>query len=625
MKSQVLWRKAPHIALIAAVIGIVIAVVVPHHAGDGPESGLAPDALSMRGAPAPWFAQERDISVLDAELRGGKVRTVGFAEDAILVTNDDGIRYFVADAGRGRIAELVLSSYRSDSAARFTTITLDGVRRPSATLGGTAGRILESATRGLAALLPFVLLVGAAVVYRRGGFGEFRLAARPAIRFSDVIGAAEAKSAVADILAYLRDPAAFAALGARPPRGVLMVGPPGTGKTRLAQALAGEAAVNFICASGSDFSSKFFGMGPQRVKSLFKQARRHAPCIVFIDEIDGIGRRTTGGHGPAEAESNRIINQLLVEMDGFEPGAGVIVVGATNLAEMLDAAMLREGRFDRRVHVRLPDVADRADILRLHAAGVRCGHDVDFQQLARMTTGLTPAALAAIVNHAALLAARAGLQRAEMHHLVEAIEVSQMGEPNGSVRALTEAERERVAVHEAGHALIAQALGVGQLEKVTIVPRGGALGVTLVTEPQDKHLRLRSELEHRILMLLGGRSAEIMCFGEASSGAVQDLKEASRIALAMVGQYGLGPSGSLFSLDALENDLAAAHATEHAVNEARGLLASLEARCLATLAELRPALDAVALALQERETIDGPDVAAAIRAARTPARALHVA
>jgi cell division protease FtsH len=298
---------------------------------------------------------------------------------------------------------------------------------------------------------------------------------------------------------------------------------------------------------------------------------------------------------------------VLVEMDGFADNEGVIVIGATNLADNLDEALLREGRFDRRVNVKLPDVRDRADILRLYAGKLPTMPEADFDQLARMTTGLAPAALAHIVNHAALVAARRDAQRVTMAHLMESVETTRIGELNGGQRALSEGELRRIAVHEAGHAVVASALRSGKVEKVTILPRGGALGVTLVTQEEDKVLYPKSFIEARIQMLLAGRGAELMLLGEASSGAAQDLQEASRLALDMVGRFGLSPEAGLFSLAAVP-EAHAGSAVGDAVRQANTLLVALEARCTEVLEAHLPALKALTAELLEQEEVDGDRV-----------------
>ncbi|MEA2698159.1 MAG: cell division protease FtsH, partial [Myxococcales bacterium] len=340
-------------------------------------------------------------------------------------------------------------------------------------------------------------------------------------------------------------------------------------------------------------------------------------CIVFIDEIDGVGRRTTTENGGAsEAEGNRIINQILAEIDGFNSSSGVIVIGATNFPDAVDPALLREGRFDRKIQLKLPALVDREALFRLYAKKVKTVGELGYARLARLTTGLTPAAIAYVVNHAALISARNEQLDVPMANFIEAIEVCRMGEVNGSTSALTEAERERVAVHEAGHAIIAQVMNVGRVEKVTILSRGGALGVTLVTQTEDKQLHLKSELTNRIQMLLGGRAAELITYNDASSGAASDLKEASRLALSMVAMLGLSDEGTLFSLDALSALNLKPDATI-AVAQAESILATQNEQCLATLRELHGALVELTEKLVEHETLDGEEVAQAISNART--------
>ena len=593
-----------------AVAGIVVAAAIaaaalsPRFFAPAPPPALDATLLAMRADPGRWTKHEGDASTLMRDLRGNAVAGAAIAGAGILVSAKDGREYFVADPS-GRFAELVVGAYGSGAQTfPFAALDKEGTRDWRGDLG-----------LGLTLLLIGFLGFQA----WRGSAGQFRFsrAADSQVTFSDVIGAREAKAALLDIQAYLKDPRGFVALGARPPKGVLLSGPPGTGKTQLARALAGECKVNFIPATGGDFTAMFLGLGSMRVKSLFRKARKNAPCIVFLDEVDGIGRRTnTENGGPAEAEGNRIINQILAEIDGFSPTSGVIVIGATNFPDAVDPALLREGRFDRKIVVKLPDVADREALFRLYAGRVRSGGEIDYAQLARLTTGLAPAAIAYTVNHAALIAARNAELEVTMAHLQEAVEVCRMGEVNGSATALTEAERERIAVHEAGHAVIAEILGVGRVEKVTILPRGQALGVTLVTQQEDKVLHLKSELEHRIQMLLAGRAAELIHYGDASSGAASDLKEASRIALSMVATLGLGDKGSLFSMDAL-SALGMKPDTAAAVAEAELVLTAQNDRCFATLVEYGEALKEVIAGLLARETIEGCEVMQAVAGVRS--------
>jgi cell division protease FtsH len=387
-----------------------------------------------------------------------------------------------------------------------------------------------------------------------------------------------------------------------------MVGGPGVGKTRLAQALAGECGASFISITGSYFSAKYYGVGIQKVKHLFELARKNAPTVIFIDEADGLAKRTDTGSGPVEAESNRIINQLLAEMDGFASNEGVIIVAATNHPDNLDEALRRPGRFDRTVQVRLPDREDRAKIFRFYAEKLKSkSADIDYDQLARLTTGLSPATVAMVVNQAGLVARKAGDTEIAAKHFIEAIKIARIGDVSGAERALSEDERTRIAVHEAGHGLVAALLGTGVLEEVTILPRGGALGVALITKAQDKHLYRETEIRNEIQVLLGGRNAEILTFSEASSGAASDLQEASRISLDMVSKFGFNSDGNLFSLAALPSQYAGLQ-MKSAIEHANVLLKELNELCFNLLQAYEPVLRAIADELLEQETVPGETV-----------------
>ncbi len=597
------WRYLLVGALLVTAGGAVVASRRSSLAS--PPTALNPMLQQMRSEPGLWTATERDVSVLLLDMRENNVAGVVLAPAGMFVSTRAGQRYFVGDSA-GKLAGLILTSYERTQTAAF----------PLAVVGEDIPPNRRHLDLGLLITIGLLSAVGlqGARVYRGNGFKFSKN--QSVVTFDDVIGAAEAKSALMDIKSYLKDPKGFTALGARPPKGVLLSGPPGTGKTRLAKALAGECNVHFIPATGGDFTAMFVGLGAMRVKSLFRKARKHAPCIIFIDEMDGVGRRTnTETGGTSEAEGNRIINQILTELDGFNSSSGVIVIGATNFPDAVDPALVREGRFDRKIQLTLPDLRDREALFRLFAKGVKTGGAPNYCQLARLTTGLTPAAIAYVVNHAALISARHGQRDVPMANFVEAIEVCRMGEVNGSASALTEGERERVAVHEAGHAIVAQVMNVGRVEKVTILSRGGALGVTLVTQSEDKQLHLKSELQGRIQMLLAGRAAELITYNDASSGAASDLKEASRLALSMVATLGLSDTGTLFSLDAL-TALNIKPDPTGAVAEAEAILTAQNERSLATLRELRGALVELTEKLVERETIDGEEVARAISNAR---------
>ena len=596
------------LSLIVAVLAGVAWQLWPHAPKPAASGAAAVMLEQLKESTQPWLENRRDLSTLVADLRDKRIASAAVDREAVYISTMDGARYWLPDQS-GRVADLLLQRYADGSGELFPL----SLFRTDGEAPWYAGA-LSYAPLGLLALL----LLGVAALKMR----PYQVLRKSTgIGFDDVIGAHEAKQALADVTAYLRDPSAFVELGARPPRGVLLTGEPGTGKTQLAKALASEANAAFIQVTGSDFSSMYFGVGIQKVKALFQAARRQAPCIIFIDEIDGIGKRSEQTRS-SDAESNRIINRFLTEMDGFDASTGVLVVGATNFPNSLDAALLREGRFDRSIAVGLPTLGDRDALFRLYAGKLRRAADIDFAQLARNSVGLTPAAIASIVNQAALLAARAHAARVEMEHMVEAIEISRIGAKPDGVTPLSEAERTRIAVHEAGHALVAAALNTGRVEKVTILPRGQALGVTLVTPLEDKRLHLESELRGRIQMLLAGRNAEQLYFHEVSSGAGQDLQEASKLALSMVGALGMGPAGSLLSLQAVRE----AHIefdSSATLDSADALLQQLNRECFALLQRMKPALDEISQRLLDEESVPGEAVLAAI--ARLPVHDLEKA
>jgi cell division protease FtsH len=610
MSRDALFDRRRLLAAAALLLTLVGAGLFWHGYSPTDSAGLAPEIVAMRSDAGPWQQREHDAAFLFRELDAGRVSAVGLGNEAVLVSTSAGDRYYVANAGEALSRALF---QRLDQGQQFALATL-----PPGLRGSTIALIALS--------LLVMGFVTALVLLKRpitAGAGRFGVARRETgIRFQDVIGADEAKSALQEVVDYLKDPQRFTRVGARPPRGVLLSGPPGTGKTLLARALAGESGIHFIAATGSDFSSMYLGLGILKVQQLFRRARKHSPCIVFIDEIDGIGRRTSGERGDAaENESNRIINQLLTELDGFANDSGIIVIGATNYPERVDPALTREGRFDRKIQLALPTVADRLALFRLYTDRIEAAPDLDCNQLARLTTGLAPAAIAAIVNQAALVAARRQSSAVTMADFVEAIEICRIGEKPVSAVALTEAERERIAIHEAGHALAGYLLEVGTVEKVTIVPRGQSLGVTLITPIDDQRLYVRSFLENRIKMLLAGRTAELLRYRECSSGAAQDLKEASRIAFSMVATMGLGDEGNLFSLEAL-GEMNLRPELEAPVASAEKLLQRLGFETEALLQTHRSALEAITRTLLERESIDGDELAALATATHDDAEAV---
>ena len=590
--------------LLSVALALVLAAALGYwqFSADAPAVPVAGDASAgmlqqLEDSKEPWLANRRDLSTLLGDLRGEAIASAALSKNALYISRTDGLTYWVPDQS-GHVAQLLLDHYAAAQTPAFPLALFE-----------TDGE--APWYKAVLPYTPFILAMVAVLVYLLLKNQTFSVQRKDSgIGFDEVIGAREAKQALADVTAYLRDPAAYARLGARPPKGVLLTGEPGTGKTQLARALASESNANFIQVTGSDFSSMYFGVGIQKVKALFRTARKQAPCIIFIDEIDGIGKRAEQQRS-SDAESNRIINQFLAEMDGFDGASGVLVLGATNFPNSLDPALVREGRFDRSIAVGLPGLDDREALFRLYAGKVRASDALDFPQLARNTVGLTPAAIAHIVNHAALLAARAGARQVEMAHFVDAIETCRIGEQPSGVTPLSASDRKRIAVHEAGHALVAAALKVGRVEKVTILPRGQALGVTLVTPVEDKRLHMVSELRNRIQMLLAGRGAELLYFHEASSGAGQDLQEASKIALSMVGALGMGPNGSLLSLQAVR-DAHIEFDSGESIRAADELLKELDRECQALLQRMQPALDEITARLLAEETVPGEEVLAAI-------------
>lgn len=444
------------------------------------------------------------------------------------------------------------------------------------------------------------------------------------VTFEDVAGIDEAVSELREIVDFLKTPEKYQALGGRIPKGVLLVGPPGTGKTLLARAVAGEADVPFFSLSGSDFVEMFVGVGASRVRDLFSQAENRAPCIIFIDELDALGKTrgvsTIGGHD----EREQTLNQLLVEMDGFDSNRGVILMAATNRPETLDPALLRPGRFDRTVVVDRPDVGGREAILKVHVRDVKLAPNVDLRQVASLTPGSVGADLANLVNEAALMAARRGKDAVSMSEFNEAVERSAIGLERKS-RIMLPEEKKRVAYHEAGHALVACSLpNTDPVHKVSIVPRGvGALGYVLQRPEDDRHMLTKSELESRIKVCLGGTLAEELVYSEIANGAMNDLEHANMIARRMVKEFGMSRLGRVFFREAAENpflpsgmyegernfseqtsreiDLEVRTIIESAANEVRNILVARKA-----------ALEALALRLFEKEVIDGSEVRALI-------------
>ena len=435
------------------------------------------------------------------------------------------------------------------------------------------------------------------------------------IKFADVAGEDEAKENLAEIVDYLHDPGKYQHIGAHMPKGVLLVGPPGTGKTMLAKAVAGESNVPFFSMSGSEFVEMFVGMGASKVRELFSQAKEKAPCIVFIDEIDAIGKKRDGQLGGND-EREQTLNQLLTEMDGFEDNTGVIILAATNRPESLDPALTRPGRFDRRVPVELPDLKGREAILKVHAKKVKLADDVDFQKIARMASGASGAELANIVNEAALRAVRDGRKCATQSDLEESIEVVIAGYQKKNA-ILTDQEKWTVAYHEIGHALVAAKQShSAPVQKITIIPRtSGALGYTMQVEEGNHYLMTKEEIENKIATLTGGRAAEEVMFGTTSTGASNDIEQATKLARAMITRYGMSKDFDMVALETVNNQylggdasLACSAETQAEIDrQVVSLVKNQHQKAIQILMDNREKLDELARYLYQKETITGEE------------------
>ena len=436
------------------------------------------------------------------------------------------------------------------------------------------------------------------------------------IRFADVAGEDEAKENLQEVVNYLHDPSKYESIGAKMPKGILLVGPPGTGKTMLAKAVAGESNVPFFSISGSEFVEMFVGMGASKVRDLFKQAKEKAPCIVFIDEIDAIGQKRSGGQYGGNDEREQTLNQLLTEMDGFDGSKGVVILAATNRPESLDPALLRPGRFDRRIPVELPDLKGREDILKVHAAKIKIADNVDFNAIARTAAGASGAELANIVNEAALRAVRDGRKFATQTDLMESVEVVIAGYQKKN-RILSTKEKLIVSYHEVGHALVAALqTNSAPVQKITIIPRtSGALGYTMQVEQQDKYLMTKEEIQNKIATLTGGRAAEEIVTGTISTGASNDIEQATKLARAMITRYGMTEEFDMVAMETVNNQylggdtsLACSADTQKKIDEkVVEVVKEQHKKALDILNENKDKLHELANFLYEKETITGEE------------------
>ncbi|MCH9815296.1 MAG: ATP-dependent zinc metalloprotease FtsH, partial [Actinomycetia bacterium] len=447
----------------------------------------------------------------------------------------------------------------------------------------------------------------------------------PKTKFADVAGAEEAVEELQEVKEFLSDPAKFQAVGAKIPKGVLLYGPPGTGKTLLARAVAGEAEVPFFAISGSDFVEMFVGVGASRVRDLFEQAKTNAPAIIFIDEIDAVGRHRGAGMGGGHDEREQTLNQMLVEMDGFDVTGGVILIAATNRPDILDPALLRPGRFDRQIGVERPDIDGREQILKVHASGKPLADNVDLNSLAKRTPGFTGADLANVLNEAALLTARLGEKQITNQNLDEAVDRVMAG-PQKRTRVMDEHERKVTAYHEGGHAIVAAALPNNDpVHKITILPRGRALGYTMVLPDQEKYSTTRSEMLNQLAYMLGGRAAEELVYHDPTTGAANDIEKATSLARAMVTQYGMTERLGAIRYGKEEGEvfvgMESGHRREFSEDvaaaideEVRGLIEEAHQEAYDILVANRDVLDHLVLELLEKETLDKAQVKAIFEA-----------
>jgi cell division protease FtsH len=565
-------------------------------------------------------------------------------------TSEKGINEVLADAKTGKVALIeaqtgssdILVTYndtktkvhsRLESADTITDLLLKaGVDPGTVDVKVGAAPAWGGLLNIFTILLPVLLMIGFFIFFMRQAqgsnnqalsFGKSRARMfsgdKPTITFADVAGQEEAKQDLTEVVEFLKFPDKFAALGARIPRGVLMVGPPGTGKTLLSRAVAGEAGVPFFSISGSEFVEMFVGVGASRVRDLFDQAKRNAPCIVFIDEIDAVGRQRGAGLGGSHDEREQTLNQILVEMDGFDTNTNVIVIAATNRPDVLDPALIRPGRFDRQVILDAPDVKGRIEVLKVHTKGKPLADDINLDVIARQTPGFSGADLANAVNEAAILAARRSKKKISMAELQDAIERVAMGGPERRSRVMTEREKLITAYHEAGHAITGAGMPKADaVQKVTIIPRGRAGGYTLFLPDEDRHYMSVSQFEAQLVVALGGRLAEEIIFGvgEITTGASSDITTVTRIARSMVTRYGmsskLGPIafGEKDELIFLGREISeqrnygdeVARAIDQEVHR---IVSEAYERARHILTTNRPVLNDMASSLIENETLDG--------------------
>ena len=559
--------------------------------------------------------QEVDYGTFMTMTENKEIGQVEVEDNQIIFTNKDGSKVYKT----GPMNDPDLTQRLYDAGAEFTR---DIVEQTSPLLSFVLTWILP-----IIIFIAIGQLMTKKLTDRAGGPGSMMFGARKSnakiyvqstqdIHFSDVAGEDEAKENLQEIVNYLHDPGKYQEIGASMPKGILLVGPPGTGKTMLAKAVAGESQVPFFSISGSEFVEMFVGMGASKVRDLFSQAKEKAPCIVFIDEIDAIGQKRSGGQYGGNDEREQTLNQLLTEMDGFDDNSGVIILAATNRPESLDPALTRPGRFDRRVPVELPDLKGREEILKVHARKIKLAENVDFSTVARMASGASGAELANIVNEAALRAVRDGRKLVTQADLEESIETVIAGYQKKNA-ILTDREKWIVSYHEIGHALVAaRQTHSAPVQKITIIPRtSGALGYTMQVEEGNHYLMSREEIENKIATFTGGRAAEEVVFGSVTTGASNDIEQATKLARAMLTRYGMSDEFGMVALETVTNQYLGGDASLACSPETQAKIDRLvvelverqHQKALQILRDDRQKLDELARFLHEKETITGEE------------------
>ncbi len=557
--------------------------------------------------------QEVSISELQQLYRDGQLKSLEIKDNSLTASDGEKTKYETTKEPNANIADLGFND--PTIATNVKIIDTSGTK--------TLINVLMS-------IVPFLLLVGIILFMSRramgqmggGGEGPFSFgrtkarlfdASKKRTKFTDVAGATEAKEEVQEVVDFLKNPDKYAKMGAKIPKGILMIGSPGTGKTLMARAIAGEANVPFYSVSGSEFVEMFVGVGASRVRDLFKQAKKSAPSIIFIDEIDAIGKQRGQGTGGGHDEREQTLNQILTEMDGFEPGQTVIVIAATNRPDVLDKALLRPGRFDRRVHIDLPDMSARAEILTLHGKNKQLGDDINMKEIASKTVGFAGAELENVLNEAAIMAVKQRAKKISQEDLNQAVEKVAMGAEKKS-RKISDKERKIVAYHEVGHAIAGHFTETGDpVHKITVIPRGGALGVTWFLPEEDTYLKSSQRLKDEMVSLHGGRVAENLIFGEMTTGASNDLERITAIAKGMVMTYGMGGDelGPVVFKKA-QKDYGVIHVDQNEFSQdtarlideqVRSLINEAETRCREILERHLPLLHKISLDLLEKENM----------------------